>query len=334
MDTSEISKISQDKISLILVKVSSLVDYAGEKLHTFPYKNVPLSWLRLYTDSSLLKTLVMTGAPGNHRRDMIFQLIEETKKILKEFKEFNQIKCIKSNFNDLNDSNYDAPIINHSLPKISRPSLTTFASHVTSSNPTPYIITSSIDHWPALSTRSWNNIDYLLNIGKERLVPIEIGFKYTDENWTQKIMEFDDIIIPDYCFVDTKPFIIKLNNNDIIKYNPLQDVIMNAWFGPKGTISPMHTDPYHNLLAQVVGQKYVRLYSPIETSKLYPFEGDFMSNTSQVEIENPNLEKFPLFATAQFKECILESGDLLYIPPGWWHYVRSLSVSFSVSFWF
>uniref|UniRef100_A0A2P2L7T1 Transcription factor n=2 Tax=Rhizophora mucronata TaxID=61149 RepID=A0A2P2L7T1_RHIMU len=32
-------------------------------------------------------------------------------------------------------------------------------------------------------------------------------------------------------------------------------------------------------------------------------------------------------------DCILEEGEMLYIPPRWWHYVRSLTTSFSVSFW-
>jgi lysine-specific demethylase 8 len=244
--------------------------------------------------------------------------------------------------------------------------LSTFTSHANILNPTPLILTSCISHWPALSTNSWADLDYLLNIaGKERIVPVEIGTKYTDDSWTQKLMNFEefvedwvkkpisdkgiaylaqhdlfaqiprlkeDILIPDYCFVDTKPYFISFNH---VKYTPPPDVIINAWFGPQGTISPMHTDPYHNLLAQVVGKKYIRLYAPSETSKVYPFDqDDFLGNTSQVDVETPDLERFPLLATANYLECILESGDLLYIPPGWWHYVRSLTISLSVSFWF
>jgi len=45
------------------------------------------------------------------------------------------------------------------------------------------------------------------------------------------------------------------------------------------------------------------------------------------------LTQFPLFKDAKYVDCILEAGECLYIPVGWWHYVKSLSVSFSVSFW-
>ena len=39
------------------------------------------------------------------------------------------------------------------------------------------------------------------------------------------------------------------------------------------------------------------------------------------------------FKKAEYIEGILGPGDGLFIPVGWWHYVRSLDVSFSVSFW-
>jgi lysine-specific demethylase 8 len=84
----------------------------------------------------------------------------------------------------------------------------------------------------------------------------------------------------------------------------------------------------------VVGSKYIRLYAPDQTPKLYANTHTLTSNTSQVDCENPDLTRFPLFSSAEYWECVLGEGATLYIPPGWWHYVRSLSVSFSVSFWF
>lgn len=53
----------------------------------------------------------------------------------------------------------------------------------------------------------------------------------------------------------------------------------------------------------------------------------------QVDVENPDLIAFPEFSSAVYQECILKEGQMLYIPPYHWHYVRSLSLSFSVSFW-
>ncbi len=47
-------------------------------------------------------------------------------------------------------------------------------------------------------------------------------------------------------------------------------------------VTPLHTDPYHNLLTQVIGRKHVRLYSPQVTPRLYPFESGFTTNCSQV----------------------------------------------------
>ncbi|KAG0237724.1 hypothetical protein BGW42_000130 [Actinomortierella wolfii] len=167
-----------------------------------------------------------------------------------------------------------------------------------------------------------------------------------------------DIDIPDYCWVGPP--------EDQEGYEPPDDTLLNAWFGPRGTVSPLHTDPYHNLLAQVVGYKYVRLYAPSQTRFLYsygsqddpdsrtgeeteqshdndkhqkqdessPPEASMLSNTSRVDVEHPDLERYPLFKQAEYVETVLGPGELLYIPFQWWHYIRSLSVSFSVSFWF
>ena len=53
----------------------------------------------------------------------------------------------------------------------------------------------------------------------------------------------EDIIVPDYCCLTASGS----DDGD----NP--EVKINAWFGPAGTVSPLHYDPEHNLLSQVCG---------------------------------------------------------------------------------
>lgn len=84
---------------------------------------------------------------------------------------------------------------------------------------------------------------------------------------------------------------------------------------------------------QVVGKKYVRLYPASLSEELYPHSESMLCNSSQVDLDNIDEEQFPKIRGLKFMDCILEEGEMLYIPPKWWHYVRSLTTSFSVSFW-
>ncbi|KAI1775185.1 Clavaminate synthase-like protein [Hypoxylon cercidicola] len=255
--------------------------------------------------------------------------------------------------------------------------------------PKPLIIRGSIRNWPALTTNPWSKPSYLLSrtFDGRRLVPIEIGRSYVDEGWGQKIIGFgeflreyidpslgraqysssgnhvstaylaqhplftqlpslrNDILIPDYCYTAPPPH----PTDHGIDQPELDDPLLNAWFGPPGTITPLHNDPYHNILTQVVGRKYVRLYSPSDTEHMQARgreNGVEMGNTSLMDIgvvegwdevsDNDGRyarEDLDAFRKVPFLDCILEPGDALYIPIGWWHYVRGLSVSFSVSFW-
>lgn len=53
----------------------------------------------------------------------------------------------------------------------------------------------------------------------------------------------------------------------------------------------------------------------------------------QVDIRQPDLQRFPEYAGVRFFDCVLEAGDMLYLPPRWWHYVQSMDRSFSLSIW-
>lgn len=83
-----------------------------------------------------------------------------------------------------------------------------------------------------------------------------------------------------------------------------------------------------------MGEKYVRLYDEKYSASLYPHEGNILKNTSQIDdLENLDETKYPKAAQVPYWEGVLRAGQMLYIPPRCWHYIRSLSLSFSVSFW-
>ena len=84
---------------------------------------------------------------------------------------------------------------------------------------------------------------------------------------------------------------------------------------------------------QIFGEKYIRLYDKKYSESLYPHEGKILKNTSQIDVEHFDTHKFPLAEHLPYWEGLLRPGQMLYIPPKCWHYVRSLSLSFSVSFW-
>jgi hypothetical protein len=100
------------------------------------------------------------------------------------------------------------------------------------------------------------------------------------------------------------------------------------WFGPRGTITPLHHDPVNLMFTQVYGRKVWKIIPPYYTHLLYNNRGVF----SAVDCENPDYEKYPLFREVKIIEVVLNPGDVIFIPVGWWHAVRSLDVSISMSF--
>ncbi|WP_353090825.1 cupin-like domain-containing protein [Methylibium sp.] len=100
------------------------------------------------------------------------------------------------------------------------------------------------------------------------------------------------------------------------------------WFGPAGTVTPLHHDTLMLLHTQVVGRKRWRFISPLETPRLYNHDGVF----SAIDLDRPDLERYPAFRNVKVLEVVLEPGDTVFLPLGWWHQVASLEVSLSFSF--
>ncbi|KAG8749019.1 hypothetical protein FRC12_013667 [Ceratobasidium sp. 428] len=169
-----------------------------------------------------------------------------------------------------------------------------------------------------------------------------------------------DILVPDYVYTTPSA------QSGAYSGSPGNDeqLVINAWCGGQGANSPAHTDPYYNIYVQVVGCKQIWLAPPEATPGMYAFsvghnsnladqkdnrdtdqdpkrEG-MLGNTSSVDVfalstPESNSNSYPLFVEAALRlaqSTTLGPGDVLVIPPGWWHAMRGVGGSFSVSFWF
>ncbi|XP_037559502.1 lysine-specific demethylase 8-like isoform X2 [Dermacentor silvarum] len=337
----------------------AICDMSWEMLNIGDWKDVPPRWRRMYSYGSLLKALcelgqakptedvlntcdmgLIMGAPvmGNILTKLASRVHKELPELISPAL-LEKVECKEPH----------SITLKFPLSRLACPSVEHFMKTYLNAEK-PVIITKGMDYWPALSTRPWS-IRYLVTIAGGRTVPVELGSKYTDEDWSQKLMTLasfvrtyilkekgpdvgvgymaqhqlfheipelrNDICIPTYCCLSEKD----------------EEPDINLWFGPEGTVSPLHHDPKNNILAQVFGEKYIRLYGKSQTPFLYAHEERLLENTSQVDVEDPDTEKFPLFEKAEYTECVLRPGEMLFIPPKCWHFVRSLSPSLSISFW-
>ena len=105
------------------------------------------------------------------------------------------------------------------------------------------------------------------------------------------------------------------------------------WIGPAGTVTPLHCDYDDNIFAQVWGSKRIVLSPPHHDEFLYPKEANAILFGSPFDPEAPDFDRFPLARQATMIECVVNPGDMLYVPAGWYHYVRALTFSLSSNRW-
>ncbi|KAI6651476.1 Lysine-specific demethylase 8 [Oopsacas minuta] len=342
-------------------RVQMLVDLCWEKLHTGVWSDVGKEWRMLYGISCLMLACMQLV----HNMDNIVIAVKLCDKalmmghpVISEI-----IHSLADKLTDILYVRYSPKLHNSYIHRVLEPhnidcpiklcsdvSLQAFQTQIFGIE--PVVIFGMMSDWPSMSIRKWD-LQYLYRVAGCRTVPIEIGSKYTDSDWRQELMLLSDFI-DKYVTSDNPPSTAYLAQHTLFDQIPLlkrdiyipdycavndsdreegQEIRIHSWFGPEGTVSPLHYDPPHNLLCQVMGSKYIRLYSPDYTDCLYPHDDKLLQNTSRVDIEIPDDKLYPKFKEAIFIETILKPGQMLYIPPKWWHFVKSLEVSFSVSFW-
>lgn len=108
--------------------------------------------------------------------------------------------------------------------------------------------------------------------------------------------------------------------------------VIELLIGGKGTCFPvLHYDGFHmhTFVTQIRGDKEFYFISPDQTKYLYK-EHEY-SNKSPVNFFYPDLKKYPLFKEVKPVMVVVKEGETIYIPSGWWHTTRILSLSIAVS---
>lgn len=172
-----------------------------------------------------------------------------------------------------------------------------------------------------------NNPDYEINDAPHRqtikfadFVDMVSTGKETNDYYLTARNEFFNRPGPKALFKDIEVFTEYLRNTS-------GDGVY-LWYGPKGTVTPLHHDTMNIFMAQVQGRKHVKLIPAGELEFVY----NTFAVYSQVDALLPDYGKFPKFRHASVTDMELAPGEVLFLPVGWWHWVKALDCSITVSF--
>jgi len=211
----------------------------------------------------------------------------------------------------------------------------------------PVILCGMMEGWQAMT--KWTP-EYLKSVCGEEMVEIMAAretnplYEMQDKKHRRNVRfsEFVDMVVSanesnDYYITARNDFFGRPGTKALLKDMVMFPEYLNndnpgygvfLWFGPKGTITPLHHDPMNIFMAQVQGRKQIKIIPSNEIDLIY----NHYSVYSQVDISNPDYDKFPNFRQATVIDLELAPGEVLFLPVGWWHYVKALDRSMTVSF--
>lgn len=119
---------------------------------------------------------------------------------------------------------------------------------------------------------------------------------------------------------------------------PLPEAAPRIWIGNHVT-TPAHFDSQYNIACVVCGRRRFTLFPPDQLPNLYIGPPDFAPTGAPISlarVDRPDDPRFPrlkqALAAAQVAE--LAPGDAIFIPPLWWHHVKSLEqLNALVNYW-
>lgn len=206
----------------------------------------------------------------------------------------------------------------------------------------PVVIEDCIENWPAYT--KWN-LTYMKSVAGDKIVPLyddrPVDYKdgFNEPHAQMSMSDYVDLL-------RTKPTKYRVFLWNILKEVPqLQNDFSYPDFGLKlmkglpmlffgGTDS--HTFMHYDIdLANIFhfhfeGKKQCILFDQTQSEYLYKIPHSLIVR-EDIDFSNPDFEKWPALKNAVGWKCELKHGEVLYMPEGYWHYMKYLSPGFSMS---
>ncbi|WP_284650785.1 cupin-like domain-containing protein [Flavobacterium terrisoli] len=206
----------------------------------------------------------------------------------------------------------------------------------------PVVIETLTSDWPAYE--KWN-LEYMKQVAGDQIVPLyddrPVSHKdgFNEAHARMKMSDYIDLL-------NTKPTNYRIFLYNLMKEVPVlkndfvwPDIGLNLvkqlpmlFFGGENSKVFMHYDiDYSNILHfHFHGQKRCVLFAPDQTPYLYKVPHALISR-EDIDFDNPDFAKWPALKKAQGLVADLKHGEMLYMPEGYWHYMKYVTPGFSMS---
>jgi Cupin-like domain len=206
----------------------------------------------------------------------------------------------------------------------------------------PVVVEQLTRDWPAYE--KWN-LKYIKDVAGEKMVPLyddrPVSHKdgFNEAHAKMKMADYIELL-------QKEP-----TNYRIFLYNLMKEVpalsddfkwpniglklvkqLPMLFFGGENSKVFMHYDiDYSNILHfHFHGKKRCVLFAPSETPYLYKVPNALIAR-EDIDFDNPDFEKWPALKKANGLVAELNHGEMLYMPEGFWHYMKYLTPGFSMS---
>lgn len=206
----------------------------------------------------------------------------------------------------------------------------------------PVVIEELTHDWGAY--KKWH-LTYIREVAGDKIVPLyddrPVSHKdgFNEAHATMKMSEYIDLL-------ESKPTSYRIFLYNLMKEVPslqndfkwpdfgmrLIKQLPMLFFGGENSKVFMHFDiDYSNIFHfHFHGKKQCVIFPPDQTKYMYKVPHSLISR-EDIDFDNPDFEKFPALKQAKGYITNLKHGEMLYMPEGYWHYMKYVTAGFSMS---